>query len=76
MFRESGPKTARTCGAKNRRGQPCGCKQLYPNGRCRFHGGPSTGPKTPEGKQRSLAAVRAGYTVWLERKRELCGGVG
>lgn len=55
-----------TCGARNRKGQPCGCKLLYPNGRCRFHGGPSTGPKTPEGKQRSLAALRAGYRAWRE----------
>jgi hypothetical protein len=47
----------RTCGAKNRRGEPCKisastfrCK----NGkyRCRFHGGLSTGPRTPEGKAR------------------------
>ena len=68
MFRESGPKTARTCGATNRMGQPCGCKQLFSNGRCRFHGGLSTGPKTPEGKQRSLEAMRAGYREWAERK--------
>jgi hypothetical protein len=24
-----------------------------PNGRCRMHGGPSTGPRTPEGLERS-----------------------
>ena len=27
-----------------------------PNGRCRMHGGPSTGPKTPEGLERSRKA--------------------
>ena len=27
-----------------------------PNGRCRFHGGPSTGPRTPEGLERSRKA--------------------
>jgi hypothetical protein len=27
-----------------------------PNGRCRMHGGPSTGPRTPEGKARCAAA--------------------
>ena len=53
-----------TCGAKNRRGLPCQCKELYENGRCRFHGGLSTGPKTPEGKARSLAAMRAGHAAW------------
>ena len=25
----------------------------YPSGRCKLHGGWSTGPKTPEGKKRS-----------------------
>ncbi len=29
-----------------------------PNGRCRFHGGASTGPRTPEGLARSKAARR------------------
>lgn len=33
------------CGAKNRQGLPCLCKKLYRSGRCRFHGGLSTGPK-------------------------------
>ena len=27
-----------------------------PNGRCRFHGGKSTGPRTPEGLERSKRA--------------------
>jgi hypothetical protein len=62
-------KLTEICGAKNRKGQPCGCKLLFPNGRCRFHGGPSTGPKTSEGKRRSLEAMRAGYRAWIERKR-------
>jgi len=44
------------CGAKSKRtGLPCRQKTLYPNGRCHFHGGPSTGPITPEGKRRSAA---------------------
>ena len=38
------------CGAWNRQGEPCQAKQLYRNGRCKNHGGLSTGPKTPEGK--------------------------
>ena len=42
------------CGARGKRtGRPCGMTALYANGRCRFHGGLSTGPKTPEGKARS-----------------------
>jgi hypothetical protein len=40
------------CGAKNRIGEWCGKFHLHPNGRCRFHGGLSTGPKTPEGRKK------------------------
>ncbi len=43
------------CGAWARStGQPCKAKAL-PNGRCRCHGGLSTGAKTPEGRAKSLA---------------------
>jgi hypothetical protein len=46
------------CGAYARStGQPCRAKALD-NGRCRNHGGMSTGPKTPEGKVRSLANLK------------------
>jgi hypothetical protein len=47
-----------TCGARNRKGQPCQVKTLSRNGRCKFHGGLSTGPKTPEGKAKALANLR------------------
>lgn len=39
------------CGALNRRGTTCQCPAMA-NGRCRLHGGLSTGPKTPEGIKR------------------------
>jgi len=42
-----------TCGARNRKGLPCGNIDLYPNGRCKFHGGASTGPTSELGKWRS-----------------------
>ena len=42
-----------TCGAKTRAGTPCKLKSIFENGRCKFHGGLSTGPTTAEGKQRS-----------------------
>ncbi len=42
-----------TCGAKTRQGHPCRQTDLYPNGRCKFHGGASTGPTTAKGKRRS-----------------------
>jgi hypothetical protein len=37
--------------------------------RCRLHGGLSTGPKFPDGKERSLAAANAGLARWRERMR-------
>src|ERR1022692_988206 len=47
---------AARCGAKNRRGTSCKCPAM-PNGRCRLHGGLSTGPKTPAGIERIRRAV-------------------
>ena len=41
------------CGAKTRKGTPCRRVDIYNGGRCRLHGGLSTGPKTEEGKRRS-----------------------
>jgi hypothetical protein len=39
------------CGAKTRKGTPCRSAAM-PNGRCRMHGGCSTGAKTAEGIER------------------------
>jgi hypothetical protein len=47
---------AARCGAKTRRGTPCQCPAMR-NGRCRLHGGLSTGPKTAEGIERIRRAV-------------------
>ena len=47
---------AARCGAKTRRDTPCQCPAMQ-NGRCRLHGGLSTGPKTPEGIERIRSAV-------------------
>ena len=49
-FRKAPP-----CGAKTRRQTPCQGPALQ-NGRCRMHGGLSTGPRTPEGLERSRRA--------------------
>ena len=52
------------CGATSKRsGLPC-TQPAMKNGRCRFHGGKSTGAKTPEGKQAQRQAnLKAGlYT--------------
>jgi hypothetical protein len=37
------------------------------SGRCRVHGGLSTGPRTPEGKARSVAAKQEGRFKWIAR---------
>ena len=49
------------CGAKRHRdGNPCQALSEPGKRRCRFHGGRSTGPRTPEGKVRALANLRRG----------------
>jgi len=50
------------CGAKTRKGTPCMRRELFASGRCRNHGGLCTGPKTEEGKRRSM--------MNLQRKRD------
>lgn len=45
------------CAARTRRGSYCLCKALT-NGRCRLHGGLSTGPRTEAGKRKALANLR------------------
>lgn len=42
------------CNADTQSGRPCRAMGLAPNGRCKWHGGKSTGPRTAEGKARSL----------------------
>ena len=60
------------CGARTRAG--CGCRQpAMANGRCRLHGGLSTGPRTPEGLARCRAArlqhgYRSGELIGLRRR--------
>ena len=47
------------CGAKRRRdGQPCQGLSVPGKLRCKWHGGASTGPRTDEGRARSLANLR------------------
>ena len=44
------------CLAKTRQGTPCQNPVVTDRNRCRMHGGRSTGPRTPEGKARAIAA--------------------
>ncbi len=52
---QGNPMNAPRCGAKTRSGTPCKAPAMA-NGRCRMHGGKSTGPRTPEGLERSRKA--------------------
>ncbi len=44
-------KPRQRCGARTRKGTPCQAPAM-PNGRCKLHGGKSTGARTPEGRDR------------------------
>lgn len=47
------------CGARRRSdGQPCQALSVQGKRRCRWHGGCSTGPRTAEGRARSMANLR------------------
>jgi len=61
-------KAARICGARKKTGERCRCKALHRGGKCKFHGGLSTGAKTPEGKARAIAAMKAGQARWIANK--------
>ena len=58
------------CEAMTRAGTPCKRTDIHANGRCKFHGGMSTGARTEEGKARQ----REGYRRWLEEKRRADAG--
>jgi hypothetical protein len=47
----------KACGAKTRRGTMCVATGMR-NGRCKNHGGMSTGAKTPEGKAKCLSKLK------------------
>ena len=61
------------CGAHARTtGKPCQAPAMG-NGRCKLHGGKSTGPRTKAGAKRSAAAARKGMKRWWARWRVLKG---
>ncbi|WP_092047095.1 HGGxSTG domain-containing protein [Methylobacterium pseudosasicola] len=51
QFAQAAPR----CGACTRQGFACRSPAM-PNGRCRMHGGASTGARTPEGRERARKA--------------------
>ena len=62
------------CGARTRPGAPCRCPAMWSQRtqrytRCRKHGGASTGPRTPEGLERSRNArwIHGDYSAEARR---------
>lgn len=85
--RQGDPMSAPRCGARTRRGTPCRAPAMA-NGRCRMHGGKSTGPRTAEGLERSRKArlkhghysaqsmaLRRYWRQLLAESRETLGGL-
>ena len=56
------------CGAKTRRGTSCQAPAKQPVGRCRVHGGASTGPRTKDGLKR-LTEARTTHGKFTKKKR-------
>ena len=56
------------CGAKTRSGSPCRRPAYKGNGRCHFHGGASTGPRTKAGLAR-LTKARTTHGLYTKEKR-------
>jgi len=56
------------CGAKTRKGTPCQMRPAGWVGRCRLHGGLSTGPRTAEGRERVAEAQRRRWAAWRAAK--------
>ena len=53
------PPPCRRCSARCRDGNTCNARAVKGRGRCRLHGGESTGPRTSEGRLRTLAGAVA-----------------
>jgi hypothetical protein len=63
------------CGARTQKGTPCRMKPVSERkGRCRLHGGLSTGPKTAEGRARIAEAQRRRWAKWRAHRGEGDGG--
>ena len=56
------------CDAHTRKGTPCQRPARLPVGRCKLHGGASTGPRTEEGRAR-LTEARTKHGKFTKEKR-------
>jgi ribosomal protein L32 len=61
------------CGARARGGASCNSPAMQ-NGRCRMHGGTSTGPRTSEGLER-MRRANTRHGIYSEERRRLMQAV-
>jgi hypothetical protein len=61
--------SCRRCGARTRGGLKCKAPAMS-NGRCRMHGGKSTGPRTSEGLER-MRRANTRHGIYSEERRRL-----
>jgi hypothetical protein len=54
------------CGARTRRGTYCKAPGHGQGGRCKLHGGKSTGPRTAEGRARIAESNRRRAAAWRD----------
>jgi hypothetical protein len=62
LFRENDMQHS-PCGARTRAGGACRAQGRGRGGRCKLHGGASTGPRTEEGRRRMIEAVKARHAA-------------
>lgn len=55
---------------QNRRGTACQCKGDGRGGRCKFHGGKSTGPRTEIGRAKISAVQKDRWERWRATKND------
>ncbi len=67
------PHAAPRCGAHTRAGERCR-QPAMPNGRCRLHGGRSTGPRTEAGRA-ALAAARTTHGQYGAESRAFLAAI-
>ena len=62
------------CGARTRQNTPCG-RMAMVNGRCRMHGGLSTGARTAEGQER-IRKANTTHGLRTNENRQVAARIG
>lgn len=65
-------RTSPRCGARTQKGTACAAKAIPASGRCRRHGGLSTGPRTAAGIQRIIDGQKRRWAAWHATNAESC----